>query len=398
MMKFLYFILFLSSFLQAHSIDPIKLNDEISELNDIYKYENSIIRLESIINDKKSTNHDRYHAYLQKALTYKRIYNYPEVLDNLDYALQEANNSEFKEAAEVRILTEQMFVQFDSRNFEEARKLMNTLEIKNTNLLNAEAHGFYLSAVAVLQMIDKKFDKAENTIKDALILMENDEPKHLPMIYTKAIGLAEHLGDKKMALEAFEKGMFYANKYKLDVYKISLYYTIAHFFVSIEDYKSAYLYENKGIEVSSRYNAAFQNGKLAVLEKKILGERKNLEIEFERKKTYFLALFSVLLVVLLAVVVILYRFKREKNKLIEKENDRIRMELQGFVIANKKDDKSYSDDFKFTSRQLEIINLVKQGKTNKEIGAELFISENTVKYHLKTVYTVLGIANRWDLK
>ena len=51
----------------------------------------------------------------------------------------------------------------------------------------------------------------------------------------------------------------------------------------------------------------------------------------------------------------------------------------------------------FTERQLQIIELVKQGKTNKEIGCQLFISENTVKYHLKIIYQTLGIENRYDL-
>ena len=37
------------------------------------------------------------------------------------------------------------------------------------------------------------------------------------------------------------------------------------------------------------------------------------------------------------------------------------------------------------------------GKTNKEIGVELFISENTVKYHLKIIYEALNITNRSKL-
>lgn len=38
-----------------------------------------------------------------------------------------------------------------------------------------------------------------------------------------------------------------------------------------------------------------------------------------------------------------------------------------------------SSDYNLTDRQLEIIKLVKEGKTNKEIGTALFISENTDK-------------------
>ncbi|WP_425583588.1 response regulator transcription factor [Winogradskyella damuponensis] len=51
-----------------------------------------------------------------------------------------------------------------------------------------------------------------------------------------------------------------------------------------------------------------------------------------------------------------------------------------------------------TERQLEVIKLVKEGKTNKEIGVELYISENTVKYHLKAIYELLGVKNRIILR
>ena len=44
-----------------------------------------------------------------------------------------------------------------------------------------------------------------------------------------------------------------------------------------------------------------------------------------------------------------------------------------------------------------IIQLVQSGKNNKEIAADLFISENTVKYHLKTIYTILEIKHRNEL-
>lgn len=52
---------------------------------------------------------------------------------------------------------------------------------------------------------------------------------------------------------------------------------------------------------------------------------------------------------------------------------------------------------KLTYRQLEIIEFIKQGKTNKEIATILCISENTVKYHIKVIYNNLGISRRTEL-
>jgi two-component system, NarL family, response regulator LiaR len=47
-----------------------------------------------------------------------------------------------------------------------------------------------------------------------------------------------------------------------------------------------------------------------------------------------------------------------------------------------------------SDRQRDVLRLVASGRSNAEIAAELFISVNTVKFHLRCVYRELGISNR----
>lgn len=47
-----------------------------------------------------------------------------------------------------------------------------------------------------------------------------------------------------------------------------------------------------------------------------------------------------------------------------------------------------------TDRETDVLALLATGMSNAEIGAELFISVNTVKSHLKNVYGKLGVDNR----
>ena len=47
-----------------------------------------------------------------------------------------------------------------------------------------------------------------------------------------------------------------------------------------------------------------------------------------------------------------------------------------------------------SERQLEVLRLVALGRTNREVAAELFLSERTVERHLGDIYDRLGVRNR----
>ncbi len=47
-----------------------------------------------------------------------------------------------------------------------------------------------------------------------------------------------------------------------------------------------------------------------------------------------------------------------------------------------------------TQRELEVLRLVGEGATNRDIGKQLYISENTVKNHLRNILQKLHFANR----
>lgn len=49
---------------------------------------------------------------------------------------------------------------------------------------------------------------------------------------------------------------------------------------------------------------------------------------------------------------------------------------------------------RLSDREVEVLRLVSRGKTNREVGAALFISEHTVARHLSNIFTKLGVSSR----
>ncbi|MEM6380165.1 MAG: LuxR C-terminal-related transcriptional regulator [Bacteroidota bacterium] len=49
-----------------------------------------------------------------------------------------------------------------------------------------------------------------------------------------------------------------------------------------------------------------------------------------------------------------------------------------------------------TKRELEVLNLIKQGLTNEQIGQQLFIAERTVKFHITSILSKLHATNRTE--
>lgn len=56
-----------------------------------------------------------------------------------------------------------------------------------------------------------------------------------------------------------------------------------------------------------------------------------------------------------------------------------------------------------TPREMQILQLVIEGKTNRAIATEIYISEKTVEFHLDHIYSKIGVRSRlmagvWAIK
>lgn len=98
-----------------------------------------------------------------------------------------------------------------------------------------------------------------------------------------------------------------------------------------------------------------------------------------------LAIFGMLVLILALVFAILMLIKPTRRSLM----GTLGMKLGGHHKKN-------SPTKDLSPRQLEILEFVKAGQTNKQIGHTLGLTEQTVKQHVSTIFSKLKAVNRVD--
>ncbi len=63
---------------------------------------------------------------------------------------------------------------------------------------------------------------------------------------------------------------------------------------------------------------------------------------------------------------------------------------------NKRSSTANADNIRFSKREAQVLKLIAVGKTNKDIGETLFISESTVKFHVHAILNKLDASNRTE--
>ena len=385
---------FTQSFGQSEKLK--KLENQIKTLNDNLQYEKSIAVLNEIITNEQSTHYEKYYAYLLESFTYKRLFNYTKTLHKLDLALAEGLQSDQKEEVKNTIDAEKCFVYFDTQDYPKAEALITQLRKLNFKHLSIPTQSWIIMQDGYIKMLNKDYAKSEQLLNEAAALVKANSPENLPNIYGKKMELFNKMNLFEKRDTAFKEGLLLAKKYNKVKYEMYLYQVMRNIFQENEDYKNAFFTQKKYDSIVKYYNATDSNGKLELAEKKLEDENRQLKEQNEKYIDYILYGVILSLLLLLFFSVRLYQSNRTKRILVEKENTRIHNEIERLTQAlDEKGNATLNlSNYNLTDRQKEIIELIRSGLTNKEIASKLFISENTVKYHLKIIYEILDVEHR----
>lgn len=64
------------------------------------------------------------------------------------------------------------------------------------------------------------------------------------------------------------------------------------------------------------------------------------------------------------------------------------------AVASRLNTRTHAPETQLSLREAEVLGLVAAGRSNREIGHDLFLSEATVKSHLVHIFTKLGVTSR----
>lgn len=150
--------------------------------------------------------------------------------------------------------------------------------------------------------------------------------------------------------------------------------------------------------------------RIADLEIKYETEKKQKEIELlneanETKKQKIIArnrlIISLVLSFMIIFGVLLFFRQQTVQKLYRMESDLQKYILRIKDLENNQDlnepeisSEAFIEKHDLTEREAEVLQLINQGKSNASIALQLFVSTNTIKYHIKNIYIKLDVKNR----
>jgi len=212
------------------------------------------------------------------------------------------------------------------------------------------------------------------------------------------------------------RGLAVANEGNFPIHTKNAHDLLYRIALARNDIREALVERNAFITISDSLNAAEAQGRLAEVETKYQTEKKEAEItrlslenelqevNLAQSRNIQIAI-TVVSILAIALLVVFFTLRHKKQKL-EKEAQELQIEAlkKRFIELHASPSELAVDldlvelngklHTPLSEREFEALKLSLAGKTNTEIGENLFISVSTVKFHLRNTYSKMGVGNR----
>lgn len=175
-------------------------------------------------------------------------------------------------------------------------------------------------------------------------------------------------------------------------------------YVVLQDSLTEVLQTEKITELNNKYEVAKKDKELALLT--IENERQQQELKITRIK--FIGIGLAIFIIGTSVIFYLFQLRQRdqlRQQLLNEEIDGLRLRIARIMTDVKLDEIAIDNQpikgdtlNPLTEREIEILKEAVTNKPNSEIAEVLFISTNTVKYHLKNIYSKLGVNSKLEAR
>ena len=250
----------------------------------------------------------------------------------------------------------------------------------------------------------RNFEQALICFEQALVIAEQENDKgQKAIVYNETGSCLSAAGKWREAMGPFRKAIFYSRIVKDSstlgsalnglgiVHEYSGSYDSAFFFYEKALRIREVLKDTTSLATRIRYETEKKEQRILLLDKE--NQLKAGRLRMTRVITISVTLLS-LVGALISVLIL-----RAKNQRIEQMKLEILNYLMQLDQQQKNTGEEHSlgrlvDKYELTGREAEIMEHLANGFRNEEIAERMFISRNTVKFHIKNIFIKLDVQNR----
>lgn len=378
----------------SKNFSKTQLEEVIESNNEKLEFEASIKLLHKIVLNPESSNYEKYTAYYLKYKIYKRLYNYTEALFNLNLAQKYRDKTDLGHKYQFEL----MLVDAERLNYKKVREQAAFLAKYKQEKLTRQDYALvlFLEAVILFEESEENSAKSLSLLDTCTVILEESNSEYLPVVFRVKMHLNGLLKKEDQVIKNYNLGVAYANKYNRVGYLIDLHRTMSVYYKNIGNNKQSIMLSELILKSVSEFNYAKKSSQLKNIELELTKNHNQQLGENQKQEVALLIVLTSFGIITIIVLILFFKRKRKNLILLKTQNNVLRLDVEN--LLNKETTINTNKSvYQLTDRQLEIIALVRKGMTNKQIAIELFISENTVKYHLKIIYEQLGVKSRKEL-
>ena len=395
------FFLLFSVLFSAQSINLNSLEQEIIQNNRLGNYKLSQKKLSDILLNVDLTTEERAHIVFFMAATYRSVGDYTMCIYNLGRCKTLAEELPADHRLKMRIDYEYAFVYFDNKDFQKSREVMNHIALQNYKNPFPEDQSYILMQEGFLFQNEKKFEEAEVKYNEALKIMKTASPCNLPTVFVKMMTLQGKRKNVEKAEQIYEKSRALSDRCNILKYKIFAASEVERIYKENNLFGKAYLIGSELDSLRGLENIESTVSEMHLADKAYTRKGVFIKEESEHWKNNIFLIFTILI----ACGIVFYYYQKTSKIKIDKlkmmqELEEMKLEIDAFSDTQTKfyngEKQFFLSSDELTNRQKELLIHMADGLSNRQIAEKLFISESTVKYHIKNIYGILNIKDRKD--